>query len=389
MQFIPATWATWGEDANGDGTKDPNNIYDAALATGMYLCAGNRDLSVDADLHQAILGYNHSQDYLNTVLSWLEFYRNGTHEVPDGSGVLPSSPGASNPDPSTTPPAPHPSTSPTAPGGTHGHEPGGPASTPPSTPPPGDGTSPPSTGDGDGPGSGTPTDPAPLVVKRLVNAGPLALDAVAGSPFDDHAVVRAVDAVGKPVPGSKVRFEIVGATDARFVAGATQVTVTTGKDGTANAPAVRAGEQTGDFTIRATSDVKGVTALDYKATVTARKADSLVRTSDTALTAAPGAEFAEPLGIKATLAGAAAPNVAVSATMMTSVIDPAVPDKGPHFKDAAGNPVRALTDLKTDADGVLQLPKIFADDTTGTFLLRLSTAGGGTLTVQLTVAAPQ
>ncbi len=32
MQFIPSTWASWGQDANGDGRKDPNNIYDAALA---------------------------------------------------------------------------------------------------------------------------------------------------------------------------------------------------------------------------------------------------------------------------------------------------------------------------------------------------------------------
>lgn len=32
MQFIPSTWAWAGRDGNGDGKKDPNNIYDAALA---------------------------------------------------------------------------------------------------------------------------------------------------------------------------------------------------------------------------------------------------------------------------------------------------------------------------------------------------------------------
>ncbi|MBB1262460.1 lytic transglycosylase domain-containing protein, partial [Streptomyces alkaliterrae] len=45
MQFIPSTWAGWGADGNGDGKSDPNNIYDAALAAGRYLCAAGRDLS--------------------------------------------------------------------------------------------------------------------------------------------------------------------------------------------------------------------------------------------------------------------------------------------------------------------------------------------------------
>ncbi|WP_332330032.1 lytic transglycosylase domain-containing protein [Streptomyces sp. WMMC1477] len=98
MQFIPSTWATWGADANGDGARNPENVFDAALAAGRYLCAGGRDLSNAADLERAILSYNRSRDYLHTVLSWLEFYRKGVHEVPDGSGELPDSPGAGNPD---------------------------------------------------------------------------------------------------------------------------------------------------------------------------------------------------------------------------------------------------------------------------------------------------
>ncbi|WP_410538980.1 lytic transglycosylase domain-containing protein [Streptomyces sp. KL2] len=96
MQFIPSTWAVWGADGNGDGRKDPNNIYDAALAAGRYLCAGGRNLSDPADLERAILSYNQSREYLRTVLSWLDFYRKGAHEVPDGEGVLPDSPGAGN-----------------------------------------------------------------------------------------------------------------------------------------------------------------------------------------------------------------------------------------------------------------------------------------------------
>ncbi|WP_374971278.1 lytic transglycosylase domain-containing protein [Terrabacter sp. BE26] len=68
MQFIPATWRIWGADGNGDGVKDPQNVEDAALAAAGYLCAGGRDLSRPADLQAAVLSYNHSQQYLATVL---------------------------------------------------------------------------------------------------------------------------------------------------------------------------------------------------------------------------------------------------------------------------------------------------------------------------------
>lgn len=68
MQFIPGTWRLWGADGDGDGVADPQNVEDAALAAGRYLCAGGRDLSRRADLEEAILSYNHSQRYLATVL---------------------------------------------------------------------------------------------------------------------------------------------------------------------------------------------------------------------------------------------------------------------------------------------------------------------------------
>ncbi|MER6980900.1 lytic transglycosylase domain-containing protein, partial [Streptomyces carpinensis] len=114
MQFIPSTWAWAGRDGNGDGKKDPNNVYDAALAAGHYLCRNGWDLSDDGDLRSAILSYNNSQDYLNTVLSWLEYYRKGTHSIPDGTGTLPSGRSddstGTHPEPSSPPkatPKPH------------------------------------------------------------------------------------------------------------------------------------------------------------------------------------------------------------------------------------------------------------------------------------------
>ncbi|GGZ22830.1 hypothetical protein CP967_02570 [Streptomyces nitrosporeus] len=167
MQFIPSTWAHWGRDANGDGREDPNNIADAALAAGHYLCAGTRDLSVGADLDRAVLSYNHSDTYLRTVLSWLEFYRKGTHPVADGEGPVPRSPGAGG---AIVPKAPV--GGPGSPGGPAagggkgdggkgdgggiviGPQPSGPPG--PSTPP-----SPSAPGSPGPDGPGTPTDPGP------------------------------------------------------------------------------------------------------------------------------------------------------------------------------------------------------------------------------------
>ncbi|WP_143677598.1 lytic transglycosylase domain-containing protein, partial [Streptomyces scabiei] len=96
MQFIPSTWEWAGRDGNDDGAKDPNNVYDAALAAGHYLCRFDWDLSNDANLRSAILSYNNSTEYYNTVMTWLEYYRKGTHEIPDGTGSLPETPSGGN-----------------------------------------------------------------------------------------------------------------------------------------------------------------------------------------------------------------------------------------------------------------------------------------------------
>ncbi|MFD7472234.1 lytic transglycosylase domain-containing protein [Streptomyces sp. NPDC059837] len=77
MQFIPSTWARWGTDGNGDGRADPDNVFDAALAAGRYLCAGGRDLSDPAELDRAVLGYNHSEAYLRTVRARYAYFLEG------------------------------------------------------------------------------------------------------------------------------------------------------------------------------------------------------------------------------------------------------------------------------------------------------------------------
>jgi membrane-bound lytic murein transglycosylase B len=369
MQFIPSTWAWAGRDGNGDGVKDPNNVYDAALAAGHYLCRNDWDLSTQAGLNRAILSYNNSQDYLNTVLSWLEYYRKGTHEIPNGTGSVPSGRSdddqKANPKPSPTTPAKPTSPSTGSPG--------------PSTPPSNTPTTP-----------TTPSSPSPTptdTVDHLADAGTAKLTAMAGDAFTKKISTKAQTKAGKAVGKVRIRFVIVGDTDTTFTGGESLATVTTNSSGVAVAPTLQAGEKTGDFTVRVTVVGRAVTGLDYPATVTERVADSVVRTSDTALTCTPGGEFADQAEVKATYKGAVADKVAVTATLIKSTLDPTENDKGPYFKDADGKTVRTLTDLKTDAKGLLTLPKLYADDNTGTYLLRITTAGGATLDIQLTVAA--
>jgi len=69
MQFIPSTWAQYATDGNGDGVADPFNIYDAAAASGKYLCSAGTDLRTESGKKRAVFAYNHSDSYVATVLS--------------------------------------------------------------------------------------------------------------------------------------------------------------------------------------------------------------------------------------------------------------------------------------------------------------------------------
>ncbi|MEO6605922.1 MAG: lytic transglycosylase domain-containing protein [Aeromicrobium sp.] len=69
MQFIPSTWRKWGADGNGDGVANPNNIHDASYAAGLYLCASGGDMRTDSGWSKAVFSYNHSDDYVRSVLN--------------------------------------------------------------------------------------------------------------------------------------------------------------------------------------------------------------------------------------------------------------------------------------------------------------------------------
>ncbi|MEP9362414.1 lytic murein transglycosylase [Nocardioides sp. CN2-186] len=86
MQFIPSTWSVVGVDADGDGQRNPQDIDDAALATAVYLCSGDDDLSSTAGQRSAVFRYNHSAAYVDLVLSIMNAYLDGDYtSVPNGT----------------------------------------------------------------------------------------------------------------------------------------------------------------------------------------------------------------------------------------------------------------------------------------------------------------
>ncbi|HEY0639329.1 MAG TPA: lytic murein transglycosylase, partial [Pseudonocardiaceae bacterium] len=74
MQFIPGTWARWGADGDGDGRADPQDLDDAALAAGRYLCADGRNLASPGGWWAGVLSYNNSVEYGQKVFGVADTY---------------------------------------------------------------------------------------------------------------------------------------------------------------------------------------------------------------------------------------------------------------------------------------------------------------------------
>jgi len=160
MQFLPGTWAAVGVAARSGAVADPQNIRDAALAAARYLCRAGGDLSTGGGRRAAVLAYNPSQSYADTVLALAAGYA-GRPAPPPGAGDAPGAPAGpaagavtvtvtvTTHPPSTDAPAPT-STPPT----------GAPGSTSPSTSSPASTSSLPPTSS-TASSSGSPTTPSP------------------------------------------------------------------------------------------------------------------------------------------------------------------------------------------------------------------------------------
>jgi hypothetical protein len=124
MQFIPSTWRSVGVDGNGDGRRDPNNLFDAAYGAARYLCEGDADLRNADARAQAVRRYNNADEYVRVVLNLADMYETGAVARLPAIGLPPMEP--------TPPPRPSPGPPP-APDGPVGPTPG---SSGPSTPAP-------------------------------------------------------------------------------------------------------------------------------------------------------------------------------------------------------------------------------------------------------------
>jgi hypothetical protein len=82
MQFLPSTWRAIARDGDGNGTKDPNDIDDAALGAAVYLCGAGGSLANPAGMARAAFRYNHSDYYVQLVLSFENGYTTGVFAVP-------------------------------------------------------------------------------------------------------------------------------------------------------------------------------------------------------------------------------------------------------------------------------------------------------------------
>jgi hypothetical protein len=71
MQFLAATWARYGIDADGDGRADRWDAADAIFSAANYL----RSSGAPGDERAALFAYNHSASYVGQVQEWAARYR--------------------------------------------------------------------------------------------------------------------------------------------------------------------------------------------------------------------------------------------------------------------------------------------------------------------------
>ncbi|MCJ1679280.1 lytic transglycosylase domain-containing protein [Streptomyces sp. APSN-46.1] len=394
MQFIPSTWSKWGADGNGDTKRDPNNIYDAALGAGLYLCAGDRDLSDPAALDRAILSYNNSREYVNTVLGYMRQYKDGVAEVPNPpAGNYPTPPttgGLPTPQPPrrTTPP-PKPTPTPTPPAK--------PTPTTPTTP-----TKPPTT-------PSTPTTPttpttpskptpAPATLAKVELVGESGITAEAGAAFSAVPRVKAVLSDGKPAEKQVVVFAVEDdTTDGTGFGTSDSLVVRTDEQGIAVAPGLKAGAKAGTFTLRATAyDATNQFTVAFKGTVTAQPV-VLARTDGGTLpleavagTSIKGVELAATAGGKP-VAGlkTTAGLVEKDEAGKWQPVKPEAAGKVPYFKGAAeGEKLTSVALAPSAADGKITVPELFTSDVApGTYHLRVITPEGVALILELKITA--
>lgn len=73
-----ATWLRFAADGDGDGKSDPQNPFDATLATARHLCSSGMNFRNQAQALTALMRYNDSMPFAQNVLGWAAAYASGT-----------------------------------------------------------------------------------------------------------------------------------------------------------------------------------------------------------------------------------------------------------------------------------------------------------------------
>ncbi|MGI8333655.1 NlpC/P60 family protein [Actinomadura scrupuli] len=74
MQFLAPTWAQYGVDADGDGSKNAYDPADAIYGAANYLCHSGAHDGTDAGIRRALFAYNHAGWYVDLVLKHATHY---------------------------------------------------------------------------------------------------------------------------------------------------------------------------------------------------------------------------------------------------------------------------------------------------------------------------
>ncbi|MBS4194105.1 lytic transglycosylase domain-containing protein [Lederbergia citri] len=75
-----AKYNGYGIDANGDGIADPWNIEDAIFSAANYLAKSG---AANGDIRKAIFAYNHSDQYVEDVMYYVEIFKNYEESASD------------------------------------------------------------------------------------------------------------------------------------------------------------------------------------------------------------------------------------------------------------------------------------------------------------------
>ncbi|WP_342660737.1 hypothetical protein Rruber_01209 [Rhodococcus ruber] len=93
MQLPPAVWSQFSADGNADGTADPQNVFDAGLAAGAWLCSDDARLAEADARARAAARFDPSPEFVANVQAWSAAYEKGAAVSP-GIVVPPLAPPA-------------------------------------------------------------------------------------------------------------------------------------------------------------------------------------------------------------------------------------------------------------------------------------------------------